>query len=196
MYPLDPTNLWLHRWISSLFTQIIIYILHLSFREVACVYFVAIKTNTVEKTVFAFGCLFSRVAKSWSLFWNFNNDAPNSMLQFDNCSNKRLQDKVISVKHRFIVDMESCWMSNHSGWQLVDFSSTGDHELLIICLHNFPSVTPQSQRLSKPVCSVNRTGIFAIVWLGLGYLLGGYETRFAEPSPLFSRSALLDESSR
>ena len=42
---------------------------------------------------------------------------------------------------------------------------------LIICLHTFPSAIPSSQRLSMPACSVNCTGIFAIVWPG--DLLGG-----------------------
>ena len=41
---------------------------------------------------------------------------------------------------------------------------------LIICLHTFPSAIPQSQRLSMPACSMNCTGIFAIV--SPGYLLG------------------------
>ena len=38
-------------WISY------VYLLDFSFREVACVYFVTMATNTVETTIFAFGCL-------------------------------------------------------------------------------------------------------------------------------------------
>ena len=41
-----------------------VYLLEFSFREISCVYFVAMATNTVETTSFAFGCLLAHIAKA------------------------------------------------------------------------------------------------------------------------------------
>ena len=73
-------------------------------------------------------CFDPRIAKSWSLFWNFDNDAPKSMFQSNKYSNYILQDKVILVKYRYTMNMGTCQTFNHSGWQPVGFSSTGDHD--------------------------------------------------------------------
>ena len=47
------------------YLEILCISMRLSFREVACVYFVVMAMNSVETKIFAFGYLFPRIAKSW-----------------------------------------------------------------------------------------------------------------------------------
>ena len=62
----------------------------------------------METIIFAFGCFFPRIVKSWSLFWNFDSNALNSVVQFNKYSNlKMLQNEVNSEKYRFTVNIET-----------------------------------------------------------------------------------------